>query len=393
MDLSTVHAASPGSPAHSVVRMPTDPTNTALEYLSWLECAAAIRHDLPRMRECLATEYGVTDEHLEAFELVYVGVTTDIADADRPVVVDRWLRLLAHHPEALPGWAQWWSRVVLTDVDGRALTDSIRIGPRLPLRVDIDAMVGRNAAPVFIPARVILSATAAGLGGLVISQIIPVSGVVMFWITAVCILIAGTVGYVHTVRKDRRILATRPELTPQRSVGDGSRTELWQQARALFDAVRLEYTEFETDPSEFFARPLLADITHPAVQRFHDAFAAAHALYLEDERPPEDAVLVREFAQRATEAEAAWRAADELARTTGDARLSAEQQQLMRRASSLVSLALDQRAPAAERTLAYRQVTDLFAKAHIRTPGSIGTGLRGQLEEANVRVLPPAGPA
>ncbi|MDN5757933.1 MAG: hypothetical protein L0H59_05285 [Tomitella sp.] len=371
--------------------MPTDPTNAALKHLSWLECAAAIRSDIPHMRECLATGYQVTAAQREAFELVYFGVSTDTNAVDHPVVVDQWLRLLAHHPEALPSSrGQWWSRVVLADADGRALTDPIRIGPRLPLRVDASAMRGRNAAPVFIPTGVMIPATLAGLGGWFISQIVPVSSVVMLWIAAGCMAIAATAGYLVTIRKDRRIIADRPDIAPQDSVAAGdTRTELWQQARARFDAVRSEYIEFETDPTGFFFRPLLADVTHPAVQEFHDAFAAAQSLYVDDERPPDDTQWVRQFAARAAAAESAWQAADELARATGTARLSPEQQQLMRRAASLVNLALDESASSTERAVAYRQVTDMFANAHIPTPESIGNGLRGRLEAANVRVLPP----
>lgn len=373
-----------GSPAHSVVRMPTEPSNAALEYLSWLECAAAIRSDLPRMQEHLATGYRVTGTQREAFELVYVGVTTDIAETDHPVVVDQWLRLLAHQPETLQRRrCRWWSRVVLADADGRPVTDPVRIGPPLPTRVDVDAMRGKSTS-LFVPVGVLMPAGVAGIGGIAVSLALPVNGVVALWIFAVCALVAGTAGYVVTARKDRQILAARPPLTPQRTTDAGARTEAWQQARERFDTVRLEYAAFETDPAAFFTRPLLADLTHPAVQRFHDAFAAANALYLEDERPPQDAELVYEFARRAAEAESTWRAADELARTTGDTRLNPEQQQLMRRASSLVNLALDEQAPAAERALAYRQVTDLFTTARIPTPTSITNGLRLQLEAAKL---------
>lgn len=162
---------------------------------------------------------------------------------------------------------------------------------------------------------------------------------------------------------------------------------LWEQSLTRLNQVRGEYAAFETDPTQFFARPLLADLTHPAVQQFHDAFAAADSLRI-DGQVPSDPILVRDFADRVTNAERAWRTADTLARQAGTSPFTTEQQALLRTAEKAITLALDVHASPHERAAAYSRVLHLFASAHITPPDSVVTVLRHEIEAVTRQSLP-----
>lgn len=172
-------------------------------------------------------------------------------------------------------------------------------------------------------------------------------------------------------------------------VADASIQSLWTRSMDRLNAVRVEYAAYETDPTQFFFRPLLSDVNHPAVQAFHDAFASADALRIDD-HVPTDATLVRDFADRVTAAERAWRKADALAREAGTSPFTADQQDLLRTAQRDIDLALDVNASANERAAAYSRVLALFEKAKITPPDSIGTALRREIETVTRQsLLPP----
>jgi len=171
-------------------------------------------------------------------------------------------------------------------------------------------------------------------------------------------------------------------------VADASIPSLWKRSMGRLNTVRVEYAAYETDSTQFFFRPLLSDVNHPAVQAFHDAFASADALRIDD-HVPTDAALVRDFADRVTAAERAWRKADALAREAGTTPFTAEQQDLLRTAQRAIDLALDVNASASERAAAYSRVLALFEKAKITPPDSIGTALRRQINSVTRQSLPP----
>ncbi|MGV9795291.1 hypothetical protein [Gordonia sp. NPDC003422] len=170
-------------------------------------------------------------------------------------------------------------------------------------------------------------------------------------------------------------------------VTDASIQALWKRSMERLNAVRVEYAAYETDPTQFFFRPLLSDLNHPAVQAFHDAFASADALRIDD-HVPTDATLVRDFADRVTAAERTWRKADALAREAGTSPFTADQQDLLRTAQRAIDLALDVNASANERAAAYSRVLALFEKAKITPPDSIGTALRRQIDSVTRQSLP-----
>jgi hypothetical protein len=158
-----------------------------------------------------------------------------------------------------------------------------------------------------------------------------------------------------------------------------------------YNAIRDEYAAYATDPTQFFFRPLLSDLDHPAVQRFHDAFASADALRLDD-HVPDDFQIVREFADRVSVAETAWRRADTAARNSGVSPFTTDQQKLLRRASRAISIALDESTPVNERSAAFTRVLQLFEKAQIAPPPSVTDTLRRQIEAATQQGLSPPHP-
>lgn len=163
-------------------------------------------------------------------------------------------------------------------------------------------------------------------------------------------------------------------------------TLLWERSLNRHNVVRAEYAAYETDPTQFFFRPLLSDLGHPAVQAFHDAFAAADSFRLDD-HVPDDRQFIQDFADRVASAESAWRKADTLARQTGVSPFTGEQQDLLRRAYKAINLALDDHAPANEREAAFSRVIELFDKADILVPVSISVSMRHQIEGAIRRPL------
>ncbi|MFW0793174.1 hypothetical protein AAFP30_05130 [Gordonia sp. CPCC 205515] len=170
--------------------------------------------------------------------------------------------------------------------------------------------------------------------------------------------------------------------------GESTLQRLWIRALTDHNSVRSEYAAYTADPTQFFFRPLLSDLGHPAVEAFHDAFAAAETLRIDD-HVPDDMTLVREFADRVTAAKRAWRTADALARKSGDSPFTTEQQQLLRRAQKSINLALDDHTSANERAAAYSRVLELFDKTRIDPPDSIAIALRGQIDRAVRQALPP----
>lgn len=164
---------------------------------------------------------------------------------------------------------------------------------------------------------------------------------------------------------------------------------LWAATIQRHNELRHRFGRYETDPREFFHRPLLADRTHPAVQRFYTAFAAADALRLDDHVPTRWE-YVEDFANKVATAINAWEQAYTLAGEVGDQSLTQEQRNLLRKASSLIATALDDQAAASERTTAYERVLKLFGRAQIRPPRSVTDSLRREVERAVRPSLPPA---
>jgi hypothetical protein len=162
------------------------------------------------------------------------------------------------------------------------------------------------------------------------------------------------------------------------------RAALWTKALRQHNELREAFASYETNPTEFFYRPLLADRSHPAVQAFYEAFDAADALRVDDgDFIPSGAAYIHEFADRVSRAERTWTIAYELAGRTGELAFTDEQRSSMRVARRLLDLALDENATVAERNTAYDRMIQQFSKAGISPPASIEHGVQRQLEVAN----------
>lgn len=384
------------------MRRDSDAVGVAIERLEWSDPVDRHSPDVLRNR-------AVAGAHRASL----IGLTALPLDRDSQITqVMTWLALLARLPTTEPSayWPsvglsrarlRWWSQVVLVDADGHQLTDPVTIPRPLPGRMHMGPVtVYDTAAVAALPG----SACAVGIAQLDHWLPAPVAGLYLPALLLLLWMAAGQYYGAHRVKQNRETLRLAPALPAITGSVDGSPAQakpaaehaaetsptaarLWGQALRQHNTVREEFAAYETDPTQYFYRPLLADHSHPAIQAFYEALAAADALRLDD-HTPDDLTYVRDYADRVASAARAWTTADTLARSTGDSEFTAEQRKLMRTAQRLVNLALDDSASHNERTTAYERVLDLFTNAGLTPSKSIASALQHQISAAHRPLLP-----
>lgn len=318
-----------------------------------------------------------------------------------PAVFDRWVGLLARVPRT--GLSRrrrrFWSTSILR-VGSAPDYAATRVTIPPPSARDIAILPLTGTYSFSVTAGVLFTAVCVVLAAIIGRQALSASGVgtpVFMWLSlAVAIIVIAQGRNVYRTRVIngiRRKLPPLPGGEPQpgstaAETANSTRNKqgpeaptarsLWEKSLAQHNQLRSDYGSYETDPNEFFRMPILADITHPTVIAFHEAFAAADALRLDDHIPT-DLNYVRTFADRVTVAGGAWKAAVSLARSVGDSPFNTRQQGLLRKAQRALALALDDTAPSSERTAAYSRVLECLERAEVTPPPSITVSVRRQL--------------
>ena len=198
---------------------------------------------------------------------------------------------------------------------------------------------------------------------------------------AVIVSIVVVIGAVVAFKHHRRDVRAAAELAADTRAGQRER---WAKGLAAYERAADALIGAETDPHTIFVRPLLLDTQEPATAAFHDAFAKADTLHVEN--VPHDDTSITEFVAAATAAERAFEAADDSARrkakagvTHADRRISSDETERLARARKLLTLALDPATEPEHARNCYTKIGELL-DGIVTVPARIDQQMQRQIE-------------
>lgn len=171
---------------------------------------------------------------------------------------------------------------------------------------------------------------------------------------------------------------------PQRAAGPGVQWQAIARAVKAHDRVDTRWLEYELDVAKLLDYPLMTDMRDPLTERFHRTKLRADLLRpAKAEDLVDDAGAAREYVDAVTDYVTAFEAAETEAVRRRRSDFSAQEQQRIARAQSMLRVATDAAATPQERERGYdlaRRELDGLLVLPERARAAIERGIAGELD-------------